>query len=310
MRVFIDGGQGTTGLRLGERLSSRADVTLLSLPEECRKDERARLEMLKSADAAFFCLPDDASKRMAALAGDADTLMIDASTAHRVNPAWAYGFPELSEAYRENIQKSSRIAVPGCHASGFAALCYPLVSYGIIGADYPVCAHSLTGYTGGGKKMIAQYEAQDRDASLSAPRPYALSQAHKHLPEMQAVCGLSAPPAFCPIVDDFACGMAVTLPLDRRYMKKACSVQALHALFCAHYAGQTMVRVRPFAQDVPPVSANALAGSDAMDIIITGSDEHPLLMALFDNLGKGASGAAIQCMNIHMGLAETTGLTV
>ncbi len=308
MRVFVDGGEGTTGLRIRERLALRADVKTLSLPEETRKDERARKALAGEADVIFLCLPDAAAGEAAAMYEGLPAVVIDASTRHRTHPDWAYGFPELSPAHRERVRTGARISVPGCHASGFVALVYPLVTAGVLAPDYPLVCHSVTGYSGGGKKMIAEYEAAARDAALASPRQYALSQAHKHLPEMTAVPGLAFSPAFSPIVADFFAGMVVTVPLFSRLMKKARTLAELREVFAAHYAGQPLVRVLPESGEGAFFAANALAGQDGMEITVAGNDERPLLLSRFDNLGKGASGAAIQCMNIRMGIEETSGL--
>lgn len=312
-KVFIDGNQGTTGLRISERLGGRTDIELAILPEEKRKDLAARAEAANGADVVFLCLPDAAAKEIAALITNPHTTVIDASTAHRTNPAWAYGFPELSAARRARIAQGGRIAVPGCHASGFVSLVYPLITGGIADAEYPFVCHSVTGYSGGGKSMIAAYEASDRPAAYDSPRQYGISQAHKHLPEMQAVCGLAYPPAFTPIVADFYAGMAVTVPLCARLLAKKYSVSELRRYFADFYAGAKLVSVFSEAETEAEggfVAANPLGGRDGMEIIVAGNDERPLLISRFDNLGKGASGAAIQCMNLALGLDETTGLSI
>ncbi|MDD3192642.1 MAG: N-acetyl-gamma-glutamyl-phosphate reductase [Oscillospiraceae bacterium] len=315
-RVFIDGKEGTTGLRLFERFQNRPDITLLTLPEEVRKDPKARKELLHQADISFLCLPDAAAKESVVLAQGCHGKILDTSTAHRTAAGWAYGFPELSAGHRRQIETGSLVAVPGCHASGFIALAYPLVSAGAAGPDYPFSCHSLTGYSGGGKKMIAQYEASERDKLLDSPRQYGLGQQHKHLPEMQALCGLDAPPVFCPIVGDFYAGMQVTLPIFPALLQKKYGRKELHQLLEAHYAGQTLVKVLPlvpldYAETCGGfLPAGAMAGKDGMELLVAGCDERPLLIAQYDNLGKGASGAAIQCMNILLGLKETCGLVL
>ena len=312
-KVFIDGNQGTTGLRISDRLGRRTDISLLTLPEEERKNLSARIQAADSADIVFLCLPDAAAKEIAAEISGARTTVIDASTAHRTDPAWSYGFPELSPAHRLRISQGGRIAVPGCHASGFVALVYPLVAGGLADAAYPFVCHSVTGYSGGGKSMIAAYEAADRPAAYDSPRQYGISQTHKHLPEMQAVCGLAFPPAFTPIVADFYAGMSVTVPLCPRLLLKKPSVSELRRYFSDFYAGSHLISVLS-AEEIDAeggfVAANSLCGRDGMEIIVTGNDERPLLIARFDNLGKGASGAAIQCMNIALGLEETSGLSI
>lgn len=312
-RVFIDGNQGTTGLRISDRLGQRNDIVLVSLPEADRKNLAARREIANSADIVFLCLPDAASKEIAAEITNPATTVIDASTAHRTNPAWGYGFPELSASHRARIAAGGKIAVPGCHASGFVSLVYPLVAGGIADGSYPFVCHSVTGYSGGGKSMIAAYGDADRPAEYDSPRQYGIAQAHKHLPEMQAVCGLTDQPLFSPIVADFYSGMAVSIPLTSRLLAKKLTVSELRAYFTEFYAGSKMVSVAT-AEEIDAlggfVGANALSGLDTMQIIVTGNDERPLLISRFDNLGKGASGAAIQCMNIALGLDETTGLAL
>ena len=303
--VFIDGKEGTTGLQIFDRLAKRQDIRIVTLPEEKRKDAAARREKINAADVVFLCLPDAAARESVSLCENEKVKIIDASTAHRTDPAWAYGFPELSAAHREKIAHSNRIAVPGCHASGFIALVYPLIAGGIAAPDYPFVCHSVTGYSGGGKKMIAEYEAEGRSPLLDSPRQYALAQMHKHLPEMQAVCGLDYAPAFSPIVSDYYCGMCVTVPLFSRLLRKKMTVNELKSYFAEYYASHNFVKV---TDADPYMAANALAGSNEMHISVAGNDERPLLLALFDNLGKGASGAAVQCMNIALGLDERTSL--
>jgi len=309
IRVFIDGSEGTTGLRIRERLSVRREIELAVLPEHLRKDPSARAEQINAADVAFLCLPDAAAKESAAMAGDA-VKIIDASTAHRVNPGWAYGFAELSAAHRQAISEGKRIANPGCHASGFVALVYPLTAAGILPKDAFLTCHSVTGYSGGGKKMIAEYESEGRAAELDSPRQYGLSQTHKHLPEMQAVPGLIRAPVFCPIVSDFYAGMAVTVPLFPEQLKGAPTVKRLREAMADHYAGQKLVKVLPEEETPAFLAGNALSGRDSMEILVSGNDERALLIARFDNLGKGASGAAIQNMNLALGLPEAAGLEI
>lgn len=312
IKGFIDGNQGTTGLRIVERLSARSDIELTVLPEELRKDFDARVQAIQAADIAFLCLPDAAAREIAAVASPRLALL-DTSTAHRTNPAWSYGFPELSAAHRANIAAGGNIAVPGCHASGMIALVYPLIAGGLADADYPFVCHSLTGYSGGGKSMIAAYQTADRPIALDAPRQYGITQQHKHLPEMQAVCGLNTAPAFSPIVADYYSGMEVTVPLFRRLLSRPLSVKELRDYFTEFYAGSPLISVQSeeaMQAENGMIAANALSGSDRMEIIVAGNDERPLLISRFDNLGKGASGAAIQCMNIALGLDETTGLVL
>ncbi|MDR0840462.1 MAG: N-acetyl-gamma-glutamyl-phosphate reductase [Christensenellaceae bacterium] len=313
VKVFIDGNQGTTGLRIHERLAAHPAVELLTIEEAYRKDDDARASLLKRADIAFLCLPDAAAKEAVALAAGSHVRLLDTSTAHRVAAGWSYGFPELSAAHRAAIQSGGRTAVPGCHASGFLALTYPLVACGILPKDALLCATSVTGYTGGGKKMIAEYEAINRAAEYAAPRQYALGQAHKHLPEMQALSGLSNPPAFLPMVGSFPCGMAVTIPLHAAQLKKRFTPKELQTAYAAHYAGSPVIQALPMGAEQSEdgfIAANALSGKDSLQILVTGNQERMLVHARFDNLGKGASGAAIQCMNIMLGLNETTGLTL
>ncbi len=303
-KIFIDGSAGTTGLRIRERLAERRDLELILLSEELRKDTEARRAALNEADIAFLCLPDAAAIEAVSLIENNRTAVIDTSTAHRVNPAWEYGFPEL-EGRRARIAASKRIANPGCHASGFVALVEPLVRAGVLACDAALTAYSLTGYSGGGKKMIAEYEADERDVLLDAPRMYGLGQTHKHLPEMSAVCGLQASPIFCPVVASFYAGMEVTVPLFARDVKGG--AEAIREIYRAYYQ-HGLVRYVETADENGFLSANALAGRDDMQITVAGNGERILLVARFDNLGKGASGAAIQNMNILLGADETAGL--
>jgi len=305
IKVFIDGSAGTTGLRIHERLAARKDLELLILPDEVRKDPTARAEMLKSADVAFLCLPDAAAVEAVALAGDSKVKIIDTSTAHRVNPAWAYGFPELT-GY-DKIASATRVANPGCHASGFVALVAPLVRAGLIAPDTALSCVSLTGYSGGGKKMIAEYEDSARDALLDAPRQYGVSQSHKHLPEMGAVTGLTVSPAFCPIVADFYSGMEVSVPVFAKDLRG--TVADIRAAYAETY-GKGLVRYNAEMGESGFLSAAAFSGRDDMEVGVFGNDERVLLVSRFDNLGKGASGAAIQNMNIMLGVDEATGLCV
>ena len=306
VKVFIDGSAGTTGLRIYERLGQRKDLALIRLPEELRKDADARRNAICEADVAFLCLPDAAAIEAVKLAGDSDTAIIDTSTAHRTAVGWTYGFPELS-GQREKIAASKRIANPGCHASGFIALVRPLTEAGLLPKDAALSAFSLTGYTGGGKKMIAEYEDAGRDVLLDAPRMYGIGQKHKHLPEMTALCGLTADPIFCPIVAPFACGMEVTVPIFGREV--GVTADELRTLYKTYYK-TGLVRYADDTDEGGFLSAGAFAGRDDMQITVTGNDERILLVARFDNLGKGASGAAIQNMNLLLGVDETTGLNV
>lgn len=303
-RVFIDGSAGTTGLRIYERLSDRKDITLLTLPEESRKNTDERRRMLNLADIAFLCLPDKAAQEAVSLVTNPQTAIIDTSTAHRTADGWAYGFPELSPAHREAIRTSKRIANPGCHASGFISTVYPLVAHGVVPADFPLTAYSLTGYSGGGKSLIGEYEASDRDPRHESHRIYATSLCHKHLPEMVKVCGLTHPPVFSPILGDFYAGMATAVLLP------GFDAKTVWTCLSDHYAGEKLVSVAPLGGDESVIYASTLAGKDTMRIIVSGQKDQTMVTALFDNLGKGASGAAIQNMNILLGADETTGLNV
>ena len=303
--LFIDGSAGTTGLRIYERLEGRNDIHLIRLPEDRRKDPTARKEALNRADIAFLCLPDAAAKEAVSLCDNPDTVLIDTSTAHRTDSAWAYGFPELSEAAEEKIRNSRRIAVPGCHASGFIALIFPLMKAGLLSESARLSCFSLTGYSGGGKKMIAEYEAEERDPLFAAPRQYGLSQTHKHLPEMTSVTGLACPPCFCPVVADFYSGMEVTVPLFGEWLTG--SMKVIKEVYQALYTGP-VVRYTEEPFETGFASASKLAGTDSMEISVAGNDERILLIARYDNLGKGASGAAVECMNIKLGIEKTAGL--
>lgn len=299
-KVFIDGSAGTTGLRIRERLLRRADIELLTLPEELRKDAEARRAALNAADIVFLCLPDAAAVEAVSMVENDRTVVIDASTAHRTDPAFAYGFPELGEDFAEKIKTAKRIAVPGCHASGFIALVYPLVQSGILPRGALLSFHSVTGYSGGGKSMIEAYEGAERDGLLSAPRQYALAQTHKHLPEMQAVTGLLSAPVFSPIVSDFYSGMVVTLPLFSAQLSPEKAAADIRAAYAALYRGP-VVRYTEGADESGFLSAARLSGKDSMEISVFGNEERILAVARYDNLGKGASGAAVECMNIVMG---------
>lgn len=305
-KVFIDGSAGTTGIRIEDRLSARTDIRLIRLPEELRKDPVARKEALHSADIAFLCLPDAAAIEAVALAEGANVKIIDTSTAHRTDPAWAYGFPELS-GQREKIKNFSRIANPGCHASGFVALVAPLVNSGILPKELALTCFSLTGYSGGGKKMIAEYESSERSSLLKGPRQYALTQQHKHLREMIALCGIDNAPIFCPIVGDFYSGMEVTVPLFAKDIKGG--INDIRALYQNYYQNG-LVRYSDEPDTDGMLSAAAYSGRDDMQVSVHGNEDRIILTARFDNLGKGASGAAIQNMNILLGIDETTGLCV
>ena len=307
-KVFIDGYAGTTGLRIYERLSERRDIQLITLTEETRKDIQARKNALNESDIAFLCLPDDAAKESVSLIENNNTAVIDTSTAHRVNPEWAYGLPEL-KMQRERIKSSKRIANPGCHATGFIALVAPLVQEGIIAKDARLSCFSLTGYSGGGKKMITDYESDSRSELLDAPRQYGITQAHKHLPEMTKLCGLDYSPVFCPIVADYYAGMEVTVTLHGHDVKgsiadiKDCYAEYYHDGLI-HFTDSDKFSEGNF------LSAGAFSGRDDLDVSVYGNDERIILVSRFDNLGKGASGAAIQNMNILLGVDESTGLVL
>ena len=303
-KVFIDGSAGTTGLRINERLSGRADLELIKLPEELRKNADARKEALAAADIAFLCLPDAAAVEAVALAEGSKVKIIDTSTAHRTNDAWAYGFAELSDAHRSAIRNSSRVANPGCHASGFIASVYPLVASGIIPADFPLTAYSLTGYSGGGKSLIAEYEDENRDPRHESHRIYGTTLKHKHLPEMKKICTLTKEPVFSPILGDFYEGMATTILLP------GFDANRVWEHLAAHYEGQKLVSVAPLGGDESVLYASTFAGKDSMRITVSGHENQTMVTALFDNLGKGASGAAIQNMNILLGVDEATGLDI
>lgn len=312
-KIYIDGSEGTTGLRINERLEGRDDIELLRIRPELRKDAAERQRMINASDITFLCLPDAAAREAVSLATGEQVRIIDASTAHRTEPGWAYGFPELSAEFRERITQGKRVAVPGCHASGFMALVYPLVKEGLLPADYPVVSYSLTGYSGGGKKMIAAYEAEERPQELSAPRAYALTQQHKHLKEMKAIAGLAQEPLFTPIVADYYSGMAVFLPLAARLLSKEVTPGGLRSFYREYYAGQRFLHVLTEAETDALggfLAGNARSGWDGMEIVVSGSGDRLLAASRFDNLGKGASGAAIQCMNLMLGCPEEKGLVL
>lgn len=307
-KVYIDGKEGTTGLQIYQRLGARDDIELLLIDDEKRKDPAERKKYLNAADIVFLCLPDAAAREAVGMIESPDTRVIDASTAHRVDPDWVYGFPELCNARRLAIATGKRIANPGCHATGFLASAAPLVKLGIVPADYPFTCYSLTGYSGGGKKMIAQYEDENRDPALDSPRIYGLNLKHKHLPEMTVIAGLTRPPIFCPVVSDYYKGMATTVSLHNDLLPGHPRAQDIHEALEEHYAGQKFVTVAPFGWGEPMIASNAMAGSNGLQLIVCGHDDQTIVTALFDNLGKGASGAAVQNMNIMLGLDEACGL--
>ena len=303
-KIFIDGRAGTTGLRIYERIN-RDDLEMIILSDEERKNPERRKWALNNCDLAFLCLPDDASREAVSMIENDNVVVIDTSTAHRTNPDWAYGFPELSDEFYQKIKNSKRIAVPGCHASGFIALIYPLVKAGLIDKDIALSCFSLTGYSGGGKKMIAEYEAEGRDKLLDAPRVYGISQQHKHLKEMVAITGLDTAPIFCPIVAPFYSGMEVTVPLFKKDLNG--SVEQIKNVYKSTY-NTAFVSFCDNSDENGFLSSGALSGLDSMQISVLGNDERITLVARYDNLGKGASGAAIECMNIVLGLDKEKGL--
>lgn len=302
-KIYIDGKEGTTGLQIYERLGMRDDLELLLIDADKRKDPEERRRFLNAADIVFLCLPDAAAREAVSLIENPHTRVIDASTAHRTAAGWAYGFAELSPAHRTAIKQAARVANPGCHATGFISAVYPLVSSGLLSKDTPLTCFSLTGYSGGGKKMIASYEAEEKSVDLYAPRIYGLNLQHKHLPEMQTICGFTQPPVFCPVVDDYYKGMATTISLP------SVNAQSVWEVLVAHYAGQPLVSVAPQHTESSMLSANTFAGQDGLTLYVNGHETQTIVTALFDNLGKGASGAAVQNMNLMLGLEETTGLT-
>ncbi|MDL2217671.1 N-acetyl-gamma-glutamyl-phosphate reductase [Christensenellaceae bacterium OttesenSCG-928-M15] len=304
-RIFIDGREGTTGLRIYERIQAVKDIELLLLSEEDRKDSKKRQEMIHASDVTFLCLPDAAAKEAVALAQGSSTRIIDASTAHRTKDDFVYGFAELGDGQYGAIAKGDRIAVPGCHASGYIALIYPLVQAGLLSPSAHLCCTSLTGYSGGGKSTIAAYQDEKRSAEYESPRHYALAQTHKHLKEMSHISGVQAPPVFNPVIGDFYAGMIVSVPLHAALLEKKAGAKDIAAVYGAHYANRPLIRVLPYTGENGFYAANALAGYDTMEIVVTGNDERLTLMARYDNLGKGASGAAVQCMNIMLGKDET-----
>ena len=306
-KIFIDGKEGTTGLRIYERIANRLDLELILLSDEERKDVEARRKALNSCDIAFLCLPDAAARESVALVENPNVTIIDASTAHRTDPGFVYGLPELSSEQFDKIANSKRIAVPGCHAGGFVALVKPLVDAGVISDELALTCFSITGYSGGGKKMIAEYEDENRDILLDSPRQYGVSQKHKHLPEMQAIPGLKVAPIFCPIVADYYSGMEVTVPLFAKDVKGG--VEAIKEVYKNLYTGPIAKYVEAAGEN-GLMASNIFSGKDTLEVTVQGNEERILLVARFDNLGKGASGAAVECMNISLGKDPTTGLEV
>jgi len=306
-KVFIDGAHGTTGLRINEYLAERSDIKVLEIDPEKRKDADARVSMIKRADVSILCLPDQASREIAA-AAPADSVIIDTSTAHRTDPDWVYGVPELTAGQRERIRNSARIANPGCHASGFILLVRPLIEAGILDREALLTCFCVTGYSGGGKSMIADYKSDERDVSLDSPGQYALAQTHKHLPEMVAMTGLSTAPCFSPVVADFYSGMVMTVPLHASMLKSGSGMADVKNALHNRYDGEKLIRVCDEIPESGKVYSNTMAGSNGMEMYVTGNEERMLLIASYDNLGKGASGAAVQNLNIVLGTEETAGL--
>ena len=312
-KVFIDGSEGTTGLRIFERFAKRDDIELLQISSELRKDPEEIKKFINASDITFLCLPDAAAREAVAMVENDNVCIIDTSTAHRTEQGWAYGYPELSKAHRNAIRSGKRIAVPGCHATGFVTLVYPLIAEGILPQDYPVSSFSLTGYSGGGKKMIAEYEGEDRPNELDSPREYALGQTHKHLKEMQKITGLLRQPLFSPIVADYYSGMVVSVPFYADMLHGTHTPKNIHQFFEDYYSGEQFIKVMPFGKEADYrgfLGGNGCSGGDGIEIYVTGNDERILVSSRFDNLGKGASGAAIQCLNIVLGCDEAKGLNL
>ena len=309
-KVFIDGQEGTTGLQIHERLAGRADIELLTIEPDKRKDLIERKRLINEADLVFLCLPDAAAVEAVGLIENSHTRVIDASTAHRTAPGWVYGFPELYKKPEEVIGTARFVANPGCHATGFLAAAAPLVSMRILPKDYPITCFSLTGYSGGGKKMIAQYESEEKGEDLYSPRVYGTTLRHKHLPEMQKISGLDVPPVFTPVVDDYYKGMATTIFLHNRYLVGQPTARELGLILGAYYAKQPLVTVAPYSEEGTYLAANALAGTDRLELTVSGHEGQSIVTARFDNLGKGASGAAVQNMNLMLGFEMTAGLVL
>lgn len=312
-KIFIDGSEGTTGLRIHERFAGRDDVEILPIASELRKDVGERKRLINESDITFLCLPDAAARESVSLIENENVRIIDTSTAHRTEEGWAYGFPELSGEFRERIAKGKRIAVPGCYATGFISLVYPLIRSGILPKDYPVATVAMSGYSGAGKKAIAVYESKDRAPEFDAPREYALSQQHKHLKEMTKITGLQRTPLFSPMVCDYYSGMIVTLPLYTDLLNGKPSLQEVQEKLAAFYEGEPFIQVMPLGKEEETngfLAGNARSGWDGLEIFVTGNEDRILISSRFDNLGKGASGAAIQCMNIVMGVDEKKGLNL
>jgi N-acetyl-gamma-glutamyl-phosphate reductase, uncommon form len=312
-KVFIDGSEGTTGLRIFERFEGRDDIEILKIPSEFRKDSDEIKKYINASDITFLCLPDAAAREAAAMVENESTIIIDTSTAHRTEEGWAYGYPELSPQHREAIQNGKRIAVPGCYATGFITVAYPMVAKEMLPKDYPVAAFAMSGYSGAGKKTIAVYEADERDSELDAPREYALTQNHKHLKEMQKITGLTRVPLFSPLICDYYSGMVVTLQFYADMLNGNPTPEKVHELFAAYYEGEQFIKVMPFGKETAYngfLAGNACSGWDGIELYVTGNDDRILVSTRFDNLGKGASGAAVQCLNILLGCEENKGLVL
>ena len=312
-KIFIDGSEGTTGLRIHERFAGRDDIELLPIASELRKDVAERKRLINESDITFLCLPDDAARGSVSLVENENVKIIDTSTAHRTEESWAYGFPELSDVHRQKIKEGKRIAVPGCYATGFISIIYPLIAGEILPKDYPVSAFALSGYSGAGKKTIAVYEADERDKELDAPREYALTQNHKHLKEMQKITGLNRTPLFSPIICDYYSGMLLTTPFYTDMLLKEQKPEQIHEFLTDYYTGKQFVKVMPYGKEADYkgfLAGNACSGWDGIEIYVTGNEDRVLVSTRFDNLGKGASGAAIQCLNIMLGCEESKGLNL
>ena len=310
-KVFIDGSEGTTGLRINERFQNRDDIELLHIAPELRKNPDERKKMINASDITFLCLPDEAARESVALIENEEVVIIDASTAHRTEEGWAYGFPELSDEHKATIKKGKRVAVPGCYATGFISLVYPLIAGGILPKDYPVSSFAISGYSGAGKKTIAAYECEDRPKELSSGREYALTQQHKHLKEMKKITGLARTPLFSPIIDDYYSGMVVSVPLYADMLAKKETPESLLDYYAEYYQNQRFIKVSAVDDEIAAggfLAGNGLSGWDGLKIYATGNEDRLVISSQFDNLGKGASGAAIQCMNIILGCDEAKGL--
>jgi len=312
-KIFIDGSEGTTGLRIFERFEGRDDIELLKIDSQLRKDINERKRLINESDVTFLCLPDVAAMEAVSLVENENTVIIDASTAHRTNEGWAYGFPELSAGHREAVKNGKRIAVPGCYATGFISLVYPMIAKGLMPCDYPVSAFGLSGYSGAGKKVIAAYESDERPVDFDAPREYALTQQHKHLKEMKAITGLAKEPLFSPIICDYYSGMVMSVPLYTELLHNVKGAEDVHAMLSEFYKDSKFVKVMPLdaqAGEGNMLAGNGCSGWDGLKIFVTGNEDRIVLSSQFDNLGKGASGAAIQCLNIVLGCEEDKGLVL